>query len=778
MLLWIAGGLLFAAVGCQRSSATERAAPAAAPNVATPVSRPPPARPSYTGTAMCAGCHPTQHAAWRSSHHDRAMQPANPATVLGRFDGATLVDGDVASGFFVRDARFFVHTEGPDGLLADFEVAYTFGVDPLQQYLVRFPGGRMQALTTAWDARPKAVGGQRWIHLYAGENIHAPDRLHWTGIDQNWNAMCADCHSTALRKQYDAGSKRFETTWAEVNVGCEGCHGPGSAHVAWAKAPGQSGIGLTTQFRERRGVHWAIDARSGNATRSAPRTASDEIDVCAQCHARREQIADGYEPGKPWLDFYDPTMLEAPNYYPDGQQHAEVYVWGSFQQSKMNAKGVTCSDCHDPHSQKLVATGNALCTQCHLSTKYDTSKHHFHVNDQGGSACVDCHMPARTYMKVDDRRDHSFRVPRADESIAYGTPNACNGCHAKQSPGWAAAAVQRWYGHAPQGFQHFAAAFAPARRDIAQRTSRLAALAGDEATPALVRATAMALLAELPDAPAAAMAQGLTDASPLVRQKAVLAIERHGAPEQAEFIGPLLSDRSRIVRLAAADALAGAPARGLDARGKQALEAALGELEASMAFGADRPESRTHHGTLLAKLGRLEAATQQFSEAITLDPTYMPAYLNWADMARAAGDEATSERVLREGLRRTAGNPALRHALGLKLAREKRLSDALGELEAAARVQPDNARFGYVYAVALQSAGRLRDARAALERTLQRAPEDRELLVAAAEYARAAGDVDAERRFVARVLQAYPADRDLASWAASSNTASANARVQ
>lgn len=696
------------------------------------------------------------------------MQPASAETVLGRFDGATQTDDGVVSRFTQRDGRYFARTEGTAGKLEDFEVAYTFGVDPLQQYLVRFPDGRMQSLTTPWDSRPQEQGGQRWFHLYAGERIHAGDRLHWTGIDQNWNSMCADCHSTALRKRYDAATQRFDTTWAELNVGCEGCHGPGSAHIASAKDKQGGVVVLPAPLRERRGVQWTIDAVSGNAKRSVPRTTETELDVCAQCHARRAQIADGYEPGKPWLDFYIPSTLEAPNYHPDGQQQGEVYVWGSFQQSKMNAKGVTCSDCHDPHSQKLLAYGNALCAQCHASAKYDTPKHHFHVNGSGGSACVDCHMPTRTYMKVDDRRDHSFRIPRPDESIAYGTPNACNGCHAKQQPAWAAAAIQRWYGHTPQGFQRFAAAFAPRSHDVAQRTARLATLSNDAATPALIRATALALLNELrgPEADRA-LALGLKDPSPIVRRQAVLGIERFPAQDQAEGAGPLLADRSRLVRLAAAETLAGAPAQALDASGKRAFAASLTELEASMKFNADRPETRAHWGTLLAKLGRPAEATQEFSQAVAIDPAYVPGYLNWADVARAAGDETGAERVLREGLKHSANDPTLRHALGLTLVRAKRLPEALRELEAATLASPDNTRFAYVYAIALQSAGRLRDARAAIDRALQRAPEDRELLVAAAEYAREAGDRDAVERSVQRMLRAYPNDRGLASWATS-----------
>jgi tetratricopeptide (TPR) repeat protein len=564
-----------------------------------------------------------------------------------------------------------------------------------------------------------------------------------------------------------ADSKRSASTWAELNAGCEACHGPGSAHIAAAKAATQAGSGLTAQFHERREVHWVIDAASGNALRSTPRTTSSEIDSCAPCHSRREQFAEGYRPGKPWLDFYAPATLEAPGYFPDGQPRDDVYVWGSFQQSKMNARGVSCSDCHDPHSLRLVAPGNRLCAQCHAPSKYDTPKHHFHVNGQGGSACVDCHMPARTYMGVAERRDHSLRLPRPDESIAYGTPNACNDCHASRSPAWAAAAIQGWYGHVPQGFQHFTAAFAPTQRDVARQTTRLISLASDSATPALVRATATALLAGRPDARAArALALRLNDDSPLVRRQAVRALEAVPEREQLALASPLLVDPSRLVRLAAAETLAGVPSQALDPSRQQSLAAALGELESALQRNADRPESRTHHGTLLGKQGSAAAAAQEFAAAIALDPSYVPAYLNWADSARAAGDEVTAERVLRDGLRRTRDQAALQHALGLLLAREHRMPEALRQLSAAADAAPDNTRFGYVYAVALQSAGHLREAREALDRGLQRAPEDRDLLMAAVDYARDAHDESAARRYVARVLRAYPDDRELADWAA------------
>ena len=388
------------------------------------------------------------------------MADANDKNVLGNFGGARFSYAGTTSEFFKRDGKFFARTDGPDGKLADFEVKYTFGVSPLQQYLVELPGGRLQALSIAWDSRPKAQDGQRWFHLYPKDRVTHDDERHWSQPSQNWNFMCADCHSTGVRKNYDRDGDRFQTHWAEISVGCEACHGPGSRHVTWASAHARrsrrtqdSTKGLTARLDERHGVEWNVSATTGNATRSHPRVSDREIETCAQCHSRRSQIADGYEAGKPFLDYYRPALLTRPLYHADGQQRDEVYDWGSFLQSKMYARGVTCSDCHNPHSGKLRADGNATCASCHLPSKYDTPAHTHHEANSAGATCVGCHMPTTNYMVIDARHDHSLRIPRPDLSVTLGTPNACTSCHTQRDARWAAAQVTAWYGPrtAPDG---------------------------------------------------------------------------------------------------------------------------------------------------------------------------------------------------------------------------------------------------------------------------------------------------------------------------------------
>jgi len=420
-------------------------------------------QPTFVGSEACAQCHPAEAKLWHSSQHKLAMQHASDASVLGDFSDASFDYYGVHSRFFRQDGKFFVETDGPDGKLATFELKYTFGVEPLQQYLVEFPDGRLQTLSIAWDTRSKEQGGQRWFHLYPNEEIKHDDVLHWTKLNQNWNFMCAECHSTGVRKNYDAANDRFASTWAEISVGCETCHGQGSAHLAWARAQ-QSwwpfdkselpAKGLLVRFDERRDIVWRQDPKTGNAARNfTPALLRKEVETCGLCHARRGEFSEDWLPGR-WLsDTHLVSPLARGLYYADGQMEDEVYNYGSFKQSRMFAAGVTCGDCHEPHAAKLRAPGDGVCTQCHAAEKYATAAHHRHESASAPLACASCHMPERTYMVVDRRHDHSFRVPRPDLSGRIGTPNACNDCHADKSAQWAASAIETWHGANRKGWQ-------------------------------------------------------------------------------------------------------------------------------------------------------------------------------------------------------------------------------------------------------------------------------------------------------------------------------------
>jgi predicted CXXCH cytochrome family protein len=728
----------------------------------------------YVGSAACGQCHRKTFDAWAGSQHAHAMQAATADTVLGDFRNGKLAYAGTTSTFFTRDGRYFVRTDGPDGKLADFEILYTFGVAPLQQYLVALPGGRLQALSIAWDTRPKAAGGQRWFHLYPKQQIRAGDPLHWTGIAQNWNFMCAECHATNLRKGFDAGSGEFRTSWAEMSVGCEACHGPGAAHLAWAqakrdgKSPAGTDMGLVTMLDERRNVTWPPVGATGNAQRSVARTTAREMDVCARCHARSARMSDDEVHGKPLSDSHRVALLDEGLYWDDGQMRDEVYNWGSFVQSRMHAKGVTCSDCHDPHTQALRAPGNAVCAQCHAPAKFDKEAHTHHRAGTPAAACTACHMPTTTYMVVDPRHDHSLRIPRPDIAARLGAPNACNNCHANKSAQWAADAVVTLWGKPKPPTQDFGDALRAGTTGAPGARDALRALVDDKAQPALVRASALDRLGRwLTPTALRSVVNALNDPDPVVRLAAVAALANTDAATRARYLPRMLADPGRNVRIEAARALAGEPERRLSGADRVAFDKALAEFVAAQTYLADRPEARLSLGNLYAARGDAAGAQAAYRAALALDPTSIEARINLADLLRAVGDETQSQAVLREGLARDPKAAALHYALGLALVRQKQSAAALAELAQATKLAPTDARYAYVYAVALHGAGKPQDALRVLRGVLARQPYERDVLLALAQYSGAGGDREAAQAYARKLVELDPENQDYARLAAS-----------
>ena len=713
---------------------------------------------TFVGSGQCASCHAKAFSGWQVSQHAVAMQHASEHSVRGDFNDAAYTYQGVTSTFFRRDGKYFIRTDGPDGRLADFEVKYAFGVSPLQQYLVELPGGRLQAVSVTWDTRPREQGGQRWFRQYPGEQIDHDDELHWTRRSQNWNFMCADCHSTEVRKGYDAAADAFRTVYAEVAVGCEACHGPGSAHIAWAERKGsEPGKGLTVLLDERRGVSWSRSGASMQPVRSQPRTTEREIEVCAQCHARRAQIAAGYQPGRAFMDHYLPVLLEPGLYHSDGQQLDEVFVWGSWLQSRMHGAGVTCSDCHDPHTQQLRAPGNTVCAQCHDAAKYDAAAHHRHEQGSAGAQCANCHMPRTTYMVVDARRDHSMRVPRPDQSVALGVPNACNACHTERDAKWATAAVRGWLGRDAAGFQTFAAVFHAAQTGNPAALEKLSGVATDAAQPAIVRASALARLADSGQFTRDFAERMARDPSPLVRLATVRLADVMPVEVRSAVLGPLLADTTRAVRIEAARSLAGGHAA-LSADLQQQWQPASQEYVATLQYTADRPEARVALGGFQAALGRAEDAQVMFAEALRLDPDFVPAYVNAADVLRAQGRDPEAEEMLQQGLARVPMNAGLHHALGLARIRLQQPDLAMGSLRRAVELDPATERYAYVYGVALHSAGEVDESIRRLQDAAQRWPYSRDVLMALTSFQLEAGRKRDAQATARRLVAAYPAD--------------------
>ena len=667
-----------------------------------------PAPLTYTGSDTCATCHEGQYELWRDSHHALAMQAATPDSVLGDFNGAVYDHFGEQSTFSERGGNYFVSTTNAEGEIQEFRIDYVFGVAPLQQYLVEFPGGRFQALPVSWDSRPAEEGGQRWFHLYPDTPLSFDDPLHWTGREQNWNYQCAECHSTNLEKNYDAATDTYATTWAEINVGCEGCHGPGSRHVAQANEGEFRGrSGLVVDLDDAGRALWQMNPDTGIATRSELRMRPPvQPEACGRCHARRSIAATDYQYDRPLLDTHTPALLEERVYHADGQILEEVYVYGSFLQSRMYQAGVSCSDCHDPHAARLRTGGEPsnVCATCHLPARFDATEHHRHPDD--AVACVDCHMASRNFMVIDGRRDHSFRVPRPDVSLATGAPNACNDCHADRGAEWAADTVTEWYGERMR--DHYGYVIHAGR--TGGGNVPLMAGIGNQDYPGIVRGTLLTLMRPPYSQQAAGVIRdSLQSGDPLVRLGALRALSGLQPELQVDWAGPLLTDPLRTIRIEAASVVSPLRDR-LHVRFEGDFNAAEQELLDSFAAVAERPEARISLGNYFIARGEPAQSEAAFRQALTLDPASAGARVNLADLYRQLGREADAEQTLRSGLERAPEEAAYHHSLGLLLVRTDRAGEGLLALERAATLEPANPRYAYVYAVALGSLGRQEDA--------------------------------------------------------------------
>jgi predicted CXXCH cytochrome family protein len=698
-------------------------APAQATASPSPTAPSPLPAPAFVDNALCLTCHAEQAGQWQASHHARAMAPATAQTVAGRFDGRTFRHQGVTSRFFQRDGKFLVRTDGADGRLADFEVAYTFGVAPLQQYLIAKPGGRLQPLQMAWD-----LERERWFHLLPNEKAPPGDVLHWTGRYQNANTMCIACHTTGFEKRYDAATDTFASIWKEPNVSCQSCHGPGERHVQWA--------GLKAAGRP---APEAADETMGLAVRLSAASGPQQVEACAACHSRRVELTGQSPPppGQPRLDHHLPSLLMPGLYHADGQQLDEVFVDGSYRQSRMYQQGVGCTACHNPHTGKLKLAGNAVCLQCHAAQPnpdqpafaaaagaFDTPAHHFHEANSPGAQCVACHMPAKTYMQIQPRPDHSLRVPRPDLSVRLGTPNACNDCHADQSAQWAADRVAAWYGPKRRQEPHYGEVFAAARAGRPGAGEALARLAADLQSPPIVRATALSSLRADGSAGMAERISATRDADAEVRAAAADSLEAAPAQQRVYALGPLLQDPVRGVRIAAARALSSLPAAQVDAALRPAFEAALAEYIAAQNVSLDMPGARLNLAVVQQNIGRPDEAEAHYLAALKIDPDFTPARANLSQLYNQNGRNAEAERVLTEGLKRQPGIGELQYSLGLLLAEERRLPEATQALAKAAQLLPERAKVHYNLGLAWQQLGRRQPAEQALLRAQQLAPQD------------------------------------------------------
>ncbi|MEX0928194.1 MAG: tetratricopeptide repeat protein [Balneolales bacterium] len=659
----------------------------------------------YVGDQVCQSCHLDEWEAWKGSHHDYAIAEAGEESVRGDFNDAEFREAGDTYRFYRDGDKYMVEAPEADGETGTYEITYTFGWEPLQQYLIDNGKGKFQALHVSWDTERN-----QWFSLRPDETVEPDDWMHWTGGSMNWNTMCADCHSTNLQKNFIAETDSFHTTWSALNVNCEACHGPGGEHVEFMNSPE------------------AGDARPGRIRRDLDlarnTTQLEEINACAPCHSLRQELTDNYVHGDDFMDHYDPLLPHPDNYYADGQIREEVYVFGSFLQSKMYDHGVKCTDCHDPHTLKLKANihDNSLCMQCH-EPRYNVPDHHFHEMNTEAAQCISCHMTGELYMEVDHRRDHSFRIPRPDQSERFGTPNACNDCHSDQSAAWASGAVEEWYGQ--ERSPHFSETLLKANEEGRGAFADLTRLIADAAQPEIIRATAIWYVGRFADPRSLdVLEEALQSSSSLIRSSAAKALENLPADISGPIMVQSLDDSVRSVRVSAVRSLTANTQTEFEPVRDDHFQQAMQEYRTYLDVNEYFPQGQMNRGQFFEQQGQTEEAIQAYRGAIERDSNFNPARMNLAYLYNSQGQNDKAEQLLNVVTEQEPEYGQAWYSLGLLQAEQNNLAEAIRYFEQATLLMPDQSRVFYNLAIALQTLGRSQEAEYAYKQTLELEPEN------------------------------------------------------
>ena len=673
----------------------------------------------------CISCHQQEHSQWKNSHHDLAMQVANKHSVLGSFNDTKFINlNGVTTRFYKDGLNFMVYTDGSDGKMHAYKISYTFGIYPLQQYMIAFEDGRVQVLDIAWDTREKSMGGQRWYALHPNETIDYKDILHWSGPNLNWNYMCADCHSTNLKKNYNAKNDTYNTQYSAINVSCIACHTMQDNHQ------------LSPQRIEKR--EWVFEKGKTSAhLKTLDR--SKEVPLCAQCHSRRIQLDDNLKAGDNFFNHYEPLFLDEDLYFSDGQIKDEVYVYNSFLQSKMYQEGVICSDCHNPHSLKRKAEADNICLKCHQFSSFSSTSHHKHQKDSKGASCISCHMPSRTYMGIDERNDHSFRVPRPDLSINTEIPNACTNCHKDKTALWASNAMKKWYKKTPKGHQDFSDNLSALRSNTKNAQQSLYDVLMHQA-PDIAKASVVSYLGNYPSQQTyTTTLQMLKSKKITIRLNALKALENFPLKYRSEPGLKVLSDEIKAVRIEAARILAPLLHEEINKTQKQVLQKAIQEYEETLLFNGERPESQSALALLYLDMQDYKKAERAFKKAIEIQKKFIPAYINYADYLKSINQEGKVFSVLNDGLSEDPESAVLHQALGLYYIRNKQMKKGIKELEKASVLSPTDLNIQYTYAISLAQTD-MKKSISILEKQLKVHSGDMRLLQALVFYYQELGD--------------------------------------
>tara|TARA_R110001592_G_scaffold119978_9_gene323715 strand:- start:1297 stop:3561 length:2265 start_codon:yes stop_codon:yes gene_type:complete len=686
----------------------------------------------FLGDKKCKECHQNEFKKWEGSHHDKAMQIADSISILGDFNDQKFTSQGVTSSFFKKGNDFYVNTDGPDGKNHDYKIVYTFGITPLQQYIVQFPDGHYQCLRTAWDSVKN-----KWFDLYPDFKVVHSEWLHWSRGGLNWNNMCSDCHSTNVRKNYEQETHSYNTKFALINVSCEACHGPGKQHVTDVEKLGKKYVA------------------SGGFQMTKATSPKELVDQCARCHIRREQYSEAFNFEGTLLDHYYPQLIEERLYQADGQILDEDYVYGSFVQSKMYQNDVTCTNCHDAHSLKLKFDGNKLCAQCHVPEKYDTPKHHFHPQNTESSKCINCHMPGRYYMGNDFRRDHSFRVPRPDLSVKYGTPNACVGCHKDKDDVWAAENFKKLFGEVDS--IHFSDKLAPGITMQPGAHAGLIELMHDTHQPEIIRASATKALSNY-NIPSSIQEylNLLKDNSAMVRAASVDVLASINTKDYTSYFLPMLSDPKRTVRIKAFFGLATLPESDVPKFYLESYNKVKKEFFTHLKTNADFVGTRIKKGDYYLKKGNLAEAIKNYESALSIDNINNQIRVNLATLYYNNKEYDKAEAAFKKVIEQEPTYGPVYYSLALMYGELNRVDDAITQLNKAIKVMPENIRFYYNLGLLYDKKQDVKNAEKTFVAGLKIEANNESLLYALAYIYSKSNQKEKAKNIVLRLIDLYP----------------------
>ena len=666
----------------------------------------------------CVSCHTEAVSKWQKSDHAKAMSLADKKNVLGDFKNIKVEHYSQKARFFETDDGFFIEMNEA-GKVNEYKVDFTFGHYPLQQYLVETEPGTYQVFPFVWDSRDKKEGGQRWYPIYENEDIKKNDRLHWKQPLQNWNGMCADCHSSNLKRNYSTKQNRFKTTYDEINVGCKSCHMISSNHDEVKTNKKRQvisegtlkDIGMWLREKDQKTASWQGPARN-----------NDFMGSCFACHSLRSPVTDGFRTDVAFLDQFNPTLLSQPLYYADGQIKEEVYVYGSFLQSKMYAAGVNCLDCHDAHSAQVKTQTNSLCLQCHSPQEYQTSSHTGHELTSVGSKCINCHMPETTYMGVDNRRDHSFKVPRPHLSIQFKTPHACQQCHEDKSDKWAIKSIENIHGKAqklPKGEQLFMRLMAQSYLPLSEHIKVI----NDKSLNEIKRASAIMLLPNSTKELPLQFAQTLANSAESLIRLAFAQIAYILPPSQLSFIlSPLLKDEYRAIRVAAANQLVG---YNIDT---SSFREAFEELLTVNEINSWRGEGNLNQSLVHARMQKWEDAENALLTGIKIDPYFAPNYINLSNYYKNTGETQKESNILQVGIEANPKASLLRYSFAMFQVRNQKKEEALKSIRSAVNLELYNPQYAYIFILLIDDVQNTQKAISELKRIVSRYENRRQLV--------------------------------------------------